>query len=114
VAYDRRTAAIQWLLPSLALQRALERLAGSDDQRFWRFEAQAKTYYERLQTVLIPRLFESRPWDLPGYEALPQFSFHEAPADTDRSALIGSALALLAAALVVGAAARRMWRRARA
>jgi ABC-2 type transport system permease protein len=107
-AYDRRLTAAQWVLPSLALQRGLERLAGNDDARHWRFEAQARAYYQTMQAVVIPRLFESRPWDLPAYEALPLFSFEEAPPEAHRAALVGSALALLAAALVVGTAAWRL------
>jgi hypothetical protein len=100
------TNRIGWLLPPIALQSALEIIAGTDERRHAQFGAQTRIFWTRLRSALMRPMFETRPITADEYGQLPRFRFDE-PADRQRLRrdLIPPGLSLTLAAAMVAAVA---------
>ena len=70
---------LQFASPAIAMQHTLDQLSGNNGHRFRRFGAQVQTFFDQLQTHLVPPLFENRPLTLREYDGLPRFHFQEEP-----------------------------------
>lgn len=108
----RRTAldAARWLLPAVAAQDALERIAGSDADRALAFQSQVQQFLVTLRHFAAGYLAEDRLLTLADYDrGFPQFSFSE-PAGQQRWAplLVDAAVLLLFSALGLMAVLHRL------
>lgn len=108
----RRSAmdAARWLLPSVAAQDALERIAGADADRALAFQSQVQQFLAALRQFASGYLAEDRLLTLADYDrGFPQFNFRE-PAGQQRWSplLVDAAVLLLFGALGVIAALRSL------
>ncbi|MDC7807136.1 DUF3526 domain-containing protein [Luteimonas sp BLCC-B24] len=104
---DRRALvdAIRLVLPSVAAQDALDRIAGSDADRALAFQAQVLAFRGETRAWLAARLAADAPLSLEDYAHVPQFEFHE---PDRRPPLLQDGLVLIAATLVLAGIA--LWR----
>ncbi|MEE4381430.1 MAG: DUF3526 domain-containing protein [Pseudomonadales bacterium] len=72
-ARDRVAGRVAWLSPTVAVQRALQRLAGTDVAATLRHDARIRAYHARLRAFWYPMLFDEPPFDRARLEALPEF-----------------------------------------
>lgn len=109
---QRYTTAAGALLPSVAVQTALHRVAESDLLAQLAYQDAIARFHERLRHQLYPHLFQDRPWGVQAQAAWPSFQ----PVAKGQAAPAAAAQALLLLPLVVGVllAARRALRRVRA
>jgi ABC-2 type transport system permease protein len=106
--------AMRVVSPAIALQDALERLAGSDAGRALRFQQQAHGFLLEVRRLVHRHLDEDRLLTVADYDrGLPRFTLREAPAEERLGALLFDAavIALGMAALLL-AAGRRLRRHA--
>lgn len=94
----------RFLLPSVAAQDALDRIAGSDADRALAFQSQVLAARDELRRLLEGYLDRDSPPTLAEYEAVPVFRFREtggafqAGVLADLAALVGAMLLILIAA----------------
>ncbi|MBK0010781.1 ABC transporter permease subunit [Stenotrophomonas sp. S41] len=98
------------LLPSVAVQDALDRLAGSDADRALAFQQQVLEYWQARRQLQKDYLDRDEPQTLAEYNALPRFEFQDTDGLPQRGVLIDLA-ALAAATLLLLIAAWSMRRR---
>lgn len=76
-AIARRDALTGWvalLSPPVAVQRALQRAAGTDVQASLAYDARIREFHESLRRYYYPFLFNEEPYRLEALRDLPQFS----------------------------------------
>lgn len=96
---------VRFLLPSVAVQDALDRIAGSDADRARSFETQALAFrIERLRLAKA-RMDRNAPLSVTEFGQLPGFEFREA-GGTIRAGLLADLAALIIATLLILIAAR--------
>lgn len=98
------------LLPSVAVQDALDRLAGSDADRALAFQQQVLAYWQARRQMHKDYLDRDLPQTLAEYNALPRFEFQDTAGVLQRGVLIDLA-ALAVATLLLLIAAWSMRRR---
>lgn len=98
------------LLPSVAVQDALDRLAGSDADRALAFQQQVLAYWHTRRQLHKDYLDRDVPQTLAEYDALPRFEFQDTAGTLQRGVLIDLA-ALAVATLLLLIAAWSMRRR---
>lgn len=101
---------VRLLMPAVAVQDALDRIAGSDADRALAFQDQVHAFWQARRLLHKAYLDRDAPQTLAEYEALPRFRFVE-PAGTGRRGLRADLAALLAATLILLIAAGSMRRR---
>nr|WP_313208152.1 ABC transporter permease subunit [Stenotrophomonas geniculata] len=112
-AEDARRQALdraRLLLPSVAVQDALDRLAGSDADRALAFQQQVLAYWHTRRQLHKDYLDRDVPQTLAEYDALPRFEFQDTAGALQRGVLIDLA-ALAVATLLLLIAAWSMRRR---
>ncbi|NYZ63225.1 DUF3526 domain-containing protein [Luteimonas deserti] len=104
---DRRAHidAIRFVLPSVAAQDALDRIAGSDADRAVDFRAQVLAFRGETRAWLAGRLDADAPITLDDYARVPQFAFRE---PDQRTPLLWDWAVLLAGTLLIAGAT--LWR----
>jgi ABC-2 type transport system permease protein len=70
---DRRAAALAWVAPPALLERALQRLAGTDLHAALAYEARVRAFHAELRAFHYPRLFLQAPFDAAALAELPAF-----------------------------------------
>jgi ABC-2 type transport system permease protein len=98
------------LLPSVAVQDALDRLAGSDADRALAFQQQVLMYWHARRQLHKDYLDRDVPQTLAEYDALPRFEFQDTAGALQRGVMIDLA-ALAVATLLLLIAAWSMRRR---
>ncbi|PTS74838.1 ABC transporter permease subunit [Stenotrophomonas sp. HMWF023] len=106
LALDR----VRLLLPSVVVQDALDRLAGSDADRALAFQQQVLAYWQARRQLHEGYLDRDAPQTLAEYDALPRFEFQETAGALQRGVLTDLA-ALAVAILLLLIAAWSMRRR---
>ncbi|KOQ71295.1 ABC transporter permease subunit [Stenotrophomonas maltophilia] len=101
---------VRLLMPAVAVQDALDRIAGSDADRALAFQDQVHAFWQARRLLHKAYLDRDAPQTLAEYEALPRFRFVE-PAGAGRRGLRADLAALLAATLILLIAAGSMRRR---
>ncbi|OBU61254.1 ABC transporter permease subunit [Stenotrophomonas maltophilia] len=101
---------VRLLMPAVAVQDALDRIAGSDADRALAFQDQVHAFWQARRLLHKAYLDRDAPQTLAEYEALPRFWFVE-PAGAGRRGLRADLAALLAATLILLIAAGSMRRR---
>jgi ABC-2 type transport system permease protein len=71
---DRLAGRVAWLSPSIAVQRALQRLAETDVAATLRHDARIRAYHGRLRAFWYPLLFDEPPFERARLEDLPAFA----------------------------------------
>lgn len=92
------------LLPSVAVQDALDRLAGSDADRALAFQQQVLAYWQARRQLHKGYLDRDLPQTLDEYDALPGFQFQETTVALQCGVLIDLAVLAVAALLLLIAA----------
>jgi ABC-2 type transport system permease protein len=100
------SARLGWLLPGVAAQSALHRIADSDLQAHLEFLERVRGLHAALRQHLYPYVFEERPWAADANAGAPTY----ADADTD-SLPFERVLMLMLATLLIAAGAARALRR---
>ncbi|KAG1604564.1 hypothetical protein G6F46_013765 [Rhizopus delemar] len=95
---------VRLLLPSVAVQDALDRLAGSDADRALAFQQQVLAYWQARRQLHKDYLDRDMPQTLAEYDALPRFEFQETAAALQRGVLIDLAALAVATLLLLIAA----------
>ena len=106
ILHEYRLDAMRVVSPAIALQDALERLAGSDAARALRFQTQAHGFLLEVRRLVHRHLDEDRLLTVADYDrGLPSFTLREAPATERLGALLFDAavIALGMAALLLAA-----------
>lgn len=101
---------VRLLMPAVAVQDALDRIAGSDADRALAFQDQVHAFWQARRLLHKAYLDRDAPQTLAEYEALPRFRFVE-PAGVGRRGVRADLAALLAATLILLIAAGSMRRR---
>lgn len=101
---------VRLLMPAVAVQDALDRIAGSDADRALAFQDQVHAFWQARRLLHKAYLDRDAPQTLAEYEALPRFRFVE-PAGVGRRGVRADLGALLAATLILLIAAGSMRRR---
>ncbi|HEL3863249.1 TPA: ABC transporter permease subunit [Stenotrophomonas maltophilia] len=101
---------VRLLMPAVAVQDALDRIAGSDADRALAFQDQVHALWQARRLLHKAYLDRDAPQTLAEYEALPRFRFVE-PAGVGRRGVRADLGALLAATLILLIAAGSMRRR---
>ncbi|MET0337960.1 MAG: ABC transporter permease subunit [Caulobacter sp.] len=104
---------LRLLLPSVATQDALDRIAGADADRAVAFQNQSMAFTAQTKVWLGHRLANDQPLASEDYDRLPRFQFREAPAGAFQGGVIAD-LAALAAAIALLVAGAVLGRRAAA
>lgn len=101
---ERREAleAMRFILPSIAAQDALDRIAGSDAGRAVSFQQQVLAFRGETRRWLAERFAADAPMTLADYQTVPKFKFRE---PDQRGALAVNWLLLAAAAVALSAVA---------
>lgn len=92
------------LLPSVAVQDALDRLAGSDADRALAFQQQVLAYWQARRQLHKDYLDRDAPQTLAEYNALPRFEFHDTEGVLQRGVLTDLAVLAVATLLLLIAA----------
>lgn len=87
-------------LPAVAMQDALDRIAGSDADRALAFQQQAVGFWRERRQLHRAYLDRDAPQTLAEYEQLPRFHFHEA-VEVTRRGILADLAALLSATLLL-------------
>lgn len=95
---------VRLLLPSVAAQDALDRIAGSDADRALAFQQQVDAFWQARRLLHQGFLDRDAPQTLDEYEALPHFQFHEAAGVAQRGVLADLAALIIATLIVLVAA----------
>lgn len=99
LARQRWTERAGWLLPSVALQTVLHRVAGTDLPAQLAYQDAVARFHQRLREQLYPHLFTERPFGPPDVAQQPRFEpvLHAAPVPVHLPllALLGAALLAL-------------------
>ena len=106
-AEDARRQALdraRLLLPSVAVQDALDRLAGSDADRALAFQQQVLAYWQARRQLHKDYLDRDVPQTLAEYDALPRFEFQDTAGALQRGVLIDLAALAVATLLLLIAA----------
>jgi ABC-2 type transport system permease protein len=94
---------LRFLSPAIAMQEALNDVAGTSLARHRRFLGQAWSFAEQTKAFFVPRIFRRDTLSEADYDALPQFRFvEEQPGDVWRRVLPGIGWILLATVAVGG------------
>ena len=102
---------VRFFLPSVAVQDALDRIAGADADRALAFQDQVFAFRQQLRLLYRGYLDRDRPQTLDEYDTLPRFQFHEtggafqAGMLADLAALVVATLLILIAAWALRARA---------
>jgi ABC-2 type transport system permease protein len=96
---------VRFLLPSVAVQDALDRIAGSDADRALAFQSQALEFQAELRLFARQRMDRDAPLTLAEYDRLPRFHFREL-AGAFQTGVLADLAALIAATLLILIAAR--------
>jgi ABC-2 type transport system permease protein len=111
LAQQRMVSRLRLLSPAIAMQEALNDIAGTGLARHRRFLGQAWSFAEETKAFFMPRIFRREILSEADYDALPQFRFAEEPSgEVLRRVLPGLAWILLAAAVVGGVGLARLRR----
>ena len=70
---DELTGWVALLSPPVAVQRALQRLAGTDVQASLAYEQRIRIFHEQLRRFYYPFLFNEEPYGLESLKDLPRF-----------------------------------------
>lgn len=70
---DRIAGLAAWLSPSLAIQRHLQALGGTDLTAQLAYDAQIREYHARLQAFFLPLMFDQTPFDRAILRQAPDF-----------------------------------------
>ncbi|ACF51753.1 ABC transporter permease subunit [Stenotrophomonas maltophilia] len=95
---------VRLLLPSVAAQDALDRIAGSDADRALAFQQQVDAFWQARRLLHQGYLDRDAPQTLDEYEALPHFQFHEAAGVAQRGVLADLAALIIGTLIVLVAA----------
>jgi ABC-2 type transport system permease protein len=102
-AQQRMVSRLRFLSPAIAMQEALNDVAGTSLARHRRFLGQAWSFAEQTKAFFVPRIFRRDTLSEADYDALPQFRFvEEQPGDVWRRVLPGIGWILLATVAVGG------------
>jgi ABC-2 type transport system permease protein len=71
---DDLTGWVALLSPPVAVQRALQRLAGTDVRASLAYDARIRVFHEQLRRYYYPLMFNEEPYRLEALRDLPQFS----------------------------------------
>jgi ABC-2 type transport system permease protein len=111
VAQQRMVSRLRFLSPAIAMQEALNDVAGTGLARHRLFLRQAWSFAEDTKAFFLPRIFGRATLDEADYDALPQFRFVEEQAgDVRQRVLPGIGGILLAAAGIGGVGLARLRR----
>jgi ABC-2 type transport system permease protein len=100
-------ARIQWMLPGLAFESALQHLAGSHPRRYAAFESAVATYHGDWQAFFLPRVLNRTPFRAQDLERVPRYlHVEEAGAGTRIALRTAFAFVAMSAGLLLAAAAR--------
>ncbi|RRU77604.1 ABC transporter permease subunit [Stenotrophomonas maltophilia] len=91
---------VRLLLPAVATQDALDRIAGSDAERALDFQHQVHDFWQARRLLHKSYLDRDAPQTLEEYDALPRFQYRE-PAGTARPGVLADLAALIIATLLV-------------
>ena len=91
---------VRLLLPAVATQDALDRIAGSDADRALDFQQQVHAFWQARRLLHKDYLDRDAPQTLEEYDALPRFQYRE-PAGTARPGVLADLAALIIATLLV-------------
>jgi ABC-2 type transport system permease protein len=91
---DLWTERVSYLLPGVATQRLLERIAGTDLTAHLQFVDAVAAFHDQLLQTLLPRLITEQPFKPGDFDALP--TFHEPKSGTAIEPATAIMLALLA------------------
>ncbi|HEL2977272.1 TPA: ABC transporter permease subunit [Stenotrophomonas maltophilia] len=104
-AHRRVLDRVRLLLPAVATQDALDRIAGSDSGRALDFQRQVHTFWQARRLLHKGYLDRDLPQTLDEYEALPHFQFHDTAGAAQRGVLADLAALIIASLIVLLAAA---------
>lgn len=76
-AHARLRAVLAWVSPAQAVERALQRAAGTDAGRYQAFAAQRAAFKQAWDAPLVAPLLAGRTLTASAFEALPRFAFRE-------------------------------------
>jgi ABC-2 type transport system permease protein len=110
LAQQRMVSSLRFLSPAVAMQEALNDIAGTGLARHRRFLGQAWSFAEATKAFFLPRIFRRETLTEADYDALPQFRFvEEQPGDVLRRVVPGIGWIFLATVAVgwVGLASLR-------
>lgn len=102
---------VRFFLPSVAVQDALDRIAGSDADRALAFQSQVLAARDELRRLLKGHLDRDVPLTLAEYEAVPVFRFRET-GGAFQAGVLADLAALVSAMLLILIAARGLRGRA--
>ncbi len=91
---------VRLLLPAVATQDALDRIAGSDAERALDFQHQVHSFWQARRLLHKGYLDRDAPQTLEEYDALPRFQYRE-PAGIARPGVLADLAALIIATLLV-------------
>lgn len=95
---------VRFFLPSVAVQDALDRIAGSDADRALAFETQARAAQRELRLLYKSYLDRDTPITPAEYDKVPGFAFHESGGALQWGVLADLAAVLIATILILIAA----------
>jgi ABC-2 type transport system permease protein len=70
---EARAGRVSWVLPPIAIQRGLHRLARTDVTAQLAYQDRVRAFHERLRRFYYPYLFGDKPFNAAAFEAAPQF-----------------------------------------
>ncbi|MDE2661810.1 MAG: DUF3526 domain-containing protein [Gemmatimonadota bacterium] len=108
VLRERERWARRWstLVPPLAAQLALDRLAASDLSAQLAYQDAVRRHHERLKTYFYPHFFAATPIDAVNWDGVPVFEPAEIEESATRAGVPAAAALVLASILVLAAGAR--------
>ncbi len=95
---------VRLLLPAVATQDALDRIAGSDADRALDFQQQVHAFWQARRLLHKVYLDRDAPQTFEEYDTLPRFQFHETAGVAQRGVLADLAALIIATLLVLLAA----------
>jgi ABC-2 type transport system permease protein len=95
---------VRLLLPAVATQDALDRIAGSDADRALDFQGQVHSFWQARRLLHKAYLDRDAPQTFEEYDTLPRFQFHETAGVAQRGVLADLAALIIATLLVLLAA----------
>jgi ABC-2 type transport system permease protein len=70
---ERRAGAVSWLLPPIAIQRGLHRLADTDNAAQLAYQDRIRAFHKRLREFYYPYLFDGTAFTPADFDAAPEF-----------------------------------------
>lgn len=103
-AHHHALDSVRFFLPSVAVQDALDRIAGSDADRALAFQIQVAAFWQERRQLHKVYLDRDSPQTLAEYEELPRFQFIETGGDVQRAIFVDVAAVFIATLILLIAA----------